>query len=82
MPVPSEPSTRYALVTMMLDKFTNDTFADAVKYVRRISPEFQVIYFRGVERRNPKIQREKVFQDNILHLTKFLRDIDVAAVEA
>lgn len=81
-PVPSEPSTRYALVTMMLDKFTNDTFADAVKYVRRISPEFQVIYFRGVERRNPKIRREKVFQDNILHLTEFLSDVDLTAVAA
>lgn len=72
--VPHEPSTRYALVTMMLERFTEETFHDAVKYARRISPEFQVIYFRGVEKRCPTIRRQKTYQDNILHLVKFLSD--------
>lgn len=72
--VPREASTRYALVSMLLDRFSADTFPSIVKYVRRLSPEFQVIYFRGAERKNPKIVRERSFQENIQHLAKFLVD--------
>ena len=80
--VPTEPSTRYALVTMMLERFTRESFPDAVKYVRRISPEFQVIYFRGVEGKDPNIRRDKVYKDNILHLTKFISGADEDKVVA
>ena len=72
--VPKEPSTRYALITMILEHLTEDIFEEVTKYVRRLSPEFQVIYFRGVNQRMPKMRRTKAYADNIGHLTDFLSD--------
>ena len=45
--VPSDPGTSYALVMMMIDKFTEASFPDAMRYAKHLSPEFQVVYFRA-----------------------------------
>lgn len=76
MSIPGQASTCYALVTMMLDRFARDSFKKAVVFVRRLSPEFQVIYFRGVVSRDPGMRREKDYAMNIGHLVKFLNDTD------
>lgn len=74
-PIPPDPSTRYALVTMLLERFNEDEFPDMVAYIKRLPSEFQVIYFRGVNYRHPNIQRHnKTFRDNIRDLTRFLND--------
>lgn len=72
--VPTQPSTRYALVTMMLDRFTRESFPKVVDYVRRLSPEFQVIYFRGVVRRDYAFRRDPEYRNSTTHLVKFLSD--------
>ena len=77
-----DPGTRYAMVTMMQDHFTEESFEDAVKYVRRMPPEFQVVYFRGLEARHPGIRRNKTYKEQTLHLMTFLNttdDEDIAA---
>jgi hypothetical protein len=60
----------------MLDRFTRESFTKAVLFVRRLSPEFQVIYFRGVIARDPSMRRERDYAANIGHLVKFLNDTD------
>jgi hypothetical protein len=72
--VPRSASTCYALVTMMLDRFSRESFPKAVVFVKRLSPEFQVIYFRGVVSRDPAMRRERDYAANIGHLVKFLQD--------
>lgn len=74
--VPSAASTCYALVTMILHRHTKETFEDATVFVRRMSPEFQVIYFRGVVARDPTMRRNPAYTKNIQHLTKFLTTMD------
>ena len=78
VPVPTKPSTLYALVTMMLDHFKKDTFEDVTKYIRRIQPEFQVIYFRGLVQRHPALRRDQTYINGSLHLVKFLNDAEEA----
>lgn len=74
--IPSSPSTRYALVTMLLDKFDASDFKHVAIYIRRLPPEFQVIYFRGVEQRYPKMRREEIYRTNVMHLTRFISGDD------
>lgn len=74
--VPPASSTRYAVVTMVLEKTDKSNLADVATYVRRLPPEFQVIFFRGLIQRDPTIRREKAYCSNINHLTKFLTEDD------
>lgn len=74
--VPYESSTRYAITTMLMDRFTNESFEDVVKYMKRMSPEFQVIYFRGIRKRQPHMAKDPAYAKSILHLMKFLNDED------
>lgn len=72
--VPTDSGTRFAIVTMMLDKFTEDSFEEIMPYILRMPPEFQVIYMRGVVARHPKMRANKVYSKNSLHLLRFLED--------
>lgn len=84
-PIPNDPSTKYALVTMLLEKFDSEQLQDldpVIKYVKKLPSEFQVIYFRQLAQRHPNIRREKVYAENILHLVKFLNDDSDAALAA
>jgi hypothetical protein len=78
-PVPSNPSTRYALVTMLLDKLEPKDFGHVVKYVTRLSTEFQAVFFRNSLDRYPKLRREPSFIANINTFTKFVNNIPDAA---
>jgi hypothetical protein len=82
-PVPSESSTVYALVTMLLNQISRgkksvdmDDFSNVVTYVKRIPAEFQIIFFRGIQQRFPELHRTKDFVNSIIHLTKFIREIE------
>lgn len=75
-PIPPETGTRYALVTLMLSKFSKESFEDAMKYVARMPPEIQVIYLRGVFRLDPKMRRDPIYIKASLKFTRFLSDDD------
>lgn len=78
--VPGEPSTRYALMTSLIDQVKPDELGTVSKYVKRFSPEFQVIFFRGIAKRNPRITAHPDFAANMNHLTKFIAgDLDDTA---
>jgi hypothetical protein len=74
--IPVNPSTRFALITLLMDKVNKDTFPDVVLYVKRMPPEFQVIFFRGTLAKDPSIKREQAYADNIMDLTEFLHGDD------
>tara|TARA_R110000850_G_scaffold233967_1_gene358823 strand:- start:23360 stop:24415 length:1056 start_codon:yes stop_codon:yes gene_type:complete len=76
--VPHSASTCYALVTSMMSQFTEQSFSQAVRFVRRLSPEFQVVYFRGVVAQHPKMRTNPDYVRNITHLVKFLNEDETA----
>lgn len=79
-PVPSSSSTCYALVTMMFNRLTRNTFPEAAIYSKRLSPEFQVIYFKGVLRKDPSIRDYPAFRQVSLDIIKYLSEDDNSSV--
>ena len=73
--VPEKASTCFALTAMIHSRFQEQDMEDLVIYIKRLSAEFQVIFFRGLVQRFPKIRDNRFFAPNILHLTEFLKDI-------
>lgn len=77
--IPSSSGTRFAIVTMLLSKYDRADFADVAKFMKRMPPEIQVIYFRGVLRvdaAKPEMRRTKEYIAASHHLTRFLTDDD------
>lgn len=72
--IPSKSSSKYAVITMMIQKMKQEDFKDIVEYAKRFPTEFQVIFFRGVVHRFPKIQWKSEFVKHIMHLTEFLNN--------
>lgn len=56
-----KPSIMYALATAMGAKVTAGTFANAMKYVERWSPEFQVLFVRDASRRDSALTQQAPF---------------------
>jgi hypothetical protein len=75
--IPHELSTRFAIISMMVDRFKEADFATLVPFIKRFTPEFQVIYFRGVVRQHPKFRRNPEYVKATHHLLKFLNDEEV-----
>ena len=74
--VPTNPGTLFAILMMLVDSFTRDTFKDIVPYVKRLPPEHQVIFCRGVNRREPSFARNADFVGLRKTLVRFLADDD------
>lgn len=75
--IPHELSTRFAIISMMVDRFKESVFSDLAPFIKRFTPEFQVIYFRGVVRQHPKFRRNPDYIKATHHLLKFLNDEEV-----
>lgn len=54
-PMPSEPSVRHAIAGMIGEGLTEFNADDLMKFVLRMSPDFQVITLRAAVGRNPKL---------------------------
>ncbi len=74
--IPNQASTCYAMATMLVDSFTRASFPEVIPYVKRLSPEFQVVYFRGVKRRDEKFRRDPDYIKASSHLIRFIADLD------
>lgn len=71
-PVPSEPSTKYAMATVIADAFEDKTADKLVIYVKRYPVEFQVVMLRMVHARQPALMRHRavstLFQELLKHM--------------
>ena len=74
--IPPEGSTKYALVTMLVDYTNDQTISSIVKYIKRLPADFQVIYFRNVVRKDAELKQHEAFLENIQDLTRFIYDDD------
>lgn len=60
-PVPTEPSTKFAMTTVLVDHAADKTIGALVEYIQRYSVEFQVVFYRMVCSRFDKLIRHKDF---------------------
>jgi len=65
--VPDSPSTRYAILAGLEPRTNKDTFENILKYVKRMSKDFEVVFVTAADRRDPDICETKVF-------TQWIRD--------
>lgn len=72
--IPPEPSTKYALITMLADKVVYDDLDKIFQFVERLPAEFQAVFFRTLYRKDPKFKKSQFFSSNINKLTRFLYD--------
>lgn len=70
--VPDTPNMRWATISMMMEKVNEVNFADMAKYVRRFSIEFQILFYRSVLVRNPKLRQSGPFISALATLGKYL----------
>lgn len=61
--VPDSPSTRYAVLAGLETRTTPKTFPNILKYVSRMSKDFEVVYVTAADRRDPEISETKTFTD-------------------
>lgn len=74
--LPTDAGMLYATIMSLLDKFDRKNFPEIGKYVKRMDPEFQIVFFRGVVRRDPKMKKDKDFTDLRKDLVNFLHGDD------
>ena len=61
--VPTDPATLYALCGALAHKATPQNFGRALTYVRRMSPEFSVLFVRDAGHRNEDVFHTKEYID-------------------
>jgi hypothetical protein len=59
--VSQEPSVLYAVTDMLARSTTEKNFGQMMKYIGRITKEFQVIYIRDVLRKNDKLRYDPIY---------------------
>ena len=65
----------YAVTLMLADSVTKDDFPNAVTYIKRLPLEFQMVFFRASNKRNPDLRKDrKLWATSVGHLTEYLTD--------
>jgi hypothetical protein len=73
-PVPDESSTKYAVISMLIDCFDIAEIDAILTYTGRFPIELQIIFARGIVARNPDLwTKNKTFQDYAIKMRKYLQ---------
>ena len=54
--VPTEPSTQYAITTMLAHNINIDNIAKIITAIERLPPEFQVMTFKDIHKKCPELK--------------------------
>lgn len=68
--VPNEPSTRYAMTTVLSDNINDKNAKEIVTYLQRFPIEFHVVCLRMIRLRNNKLMRNAHIQEMFTSLGK------------
>lgn len=61
--LPENPSAQYAMVSALEGKSTAANYGRVMKYIERMSVEYQALYVRGAARKDPKITTTRPYMD-------------------
>lgn len=94
VPVPTDPATRFATVSMLISQVTDDThdkegkltkkgnFEPITIFVNRWTSELRVLFFRGLLVQQPELRKHPMFRKALLELSKYLHDDEDTDAEA
>lgn len=72
-PVPTDISTRWAIVTALLQHTTVDNLDKINLYIKKFDLSFRVLFFRGVMAKVPDARHCKAFTEAMIELQRYLR---------
>lgn len=70
--VPYDNSLKWATISHMMEKVTEDTFDDLCTYANRYSLDFRILFFRSTMVRHPKLRRHPAFINAMVELSRYL----------
>jgi hypothetical protein len=72
--VPKEPSTKFATISMLMEKHADGDMDNILKYLKRFAPDFQIIFARGVNAKSPRMRSDhKGFSQFLLSILNSLK---------
>lgn len=73
VPVPSEGSTKYATMSMLVDNFDDADLSKVITYVERFDIEMQIIFCRGAVAKKPHVRSATNFAAFLRKMVKYLQ---------
>lgn len=73
-PVPQSAEMKWGQISHLLDKITDQNFADITTYIDRYDIAFKVLFYRTVTKTNPTLRHHPAFIAAGLKLAKWLAD--------
>ena len=71
-PVPADNSTKWAVISSMMEKINNKTFDKLAEYANRFPLDFRILFFRSTMVRSPDLRKHPAFAKAMSELTKYL----------
>ena len=70
--VPMDNSTKWAVVTHLMEKLDNDNFTPIADYIARFDIPFRILFFRSMLIRNPQMRQHPAFIKAMSTMAKYL----------
>jgi len=71
-PLPNEQSMRWATITHMMEKVTEQNFEKVSQYADRFTMDFRILFYRSVLIRQPKLRSHSAFINALASLGRYL----------
>lgn len=70
--IPTESSTKYATISMLIQNTTEQRVKEVVTYIERFDMELQVVFVRGLLTRLPEMRRNQVVSPYLLKMARYI----------
>lgn len=71
-PVSNDTSTRWAVISTMMEKITEDNFEPLTIYANRFPLDFRILFFRSALIRHPDLRQHPAFAKSMRELSRYL----------
>lgn len=71
-PVPQDNSTKWAVITHMMEKVDLSNFKELTEYTNRFDVSFRILFFRYILIKNPEFRNHPSFTSAMVSLSKYL----------
>lgn len=70
--LPEDPSSRWAVISHMMEKITDENFDDLSTYADRFNMDFRILFYRSVIVRHPHLRETSVFIRAMSEMSRYL----------
>ena len=71
-PVPGDISTRWAVISHLMEKVTEKNFGDLCTYANRFDMSFRILFYRSAMSRHPELRGHPAFANAMTELSRYL----------